>query len=424
MKMKSRWITGNFVRFLMGRTLSVLGGNMLRFALSLYILEQTGSAAEYGTVLALGYVPTILLSPLGGVLADRADRRAMMAALNAGYCALALGMAVCCAAGGPLRLLEGLLLASSVLRCLDAPVVQASVPLLSNGNIARANAATNQTVQLVGVLSPMLGSALYGALGGARLGVLLALCAALHALASGVALTLRIPRTRAEKRESAGAAVWKDIGEILRFAFVQRKELGRVMLFNALLTLLLNPFLAMGVTYTVSVRLVLPAVWNGTAQSVIGASTLLGCWLAGRAVGRFRVRQLYLLIIAAGAGLLPAALALVEGMPVAAAYVLTVLSGAVIVVLCYFAGVYITSGLQGACPGGMMGRMMALFTATNNLTNPVGTMLQGVIYDKLSGALPAVFAVMAAMVMLAAACSREIYAALDEKSVLTGAKAK
>ena len=179
MKMKSRWITGNFVRFLTGRTLSVLGGNMLRFALSLYILEQTGSAAEYGTVLALGYVPTILLSPLGGVLADRADRRAMMAALDAGYCALALGMAACCAAGGPLRLLEGLLLASSVLGCLDAPVVQASVPLLSNGNIARANAATNQTVQLVGVL--------------------LALCAALHAGAAGVALTLRIPRTRAEK---------------------------------------------------------------------------------------------------------------------------------------------------------------------------------------------------------------------------------
>lgn len=316
MKMKSRWITGNFARFLTGRTLSVLGGNMLRFALSLYILEQTGSAAEYGTVLALGYVPTILLSPLGGVLADRADRRAMMAALDAGYCALALGMAACCAAGGPLRLLEGLLLASSVLGCLDAPVVQASVPLLSNGNIARANAATNQTVQLVGVLSPMLGSALYGALGGARLGVLLAVCA----------------------------------------------------------------------------------------------------------VGRFRVRQLYLLIIAAGAGLLPAALALVEGMPVAAAYVLTVPSGAVIVVLCYFAGVYITSGLQGACPGGMMGRMMALFTATNNLTNPVGTMLQGVIYDKLSGALPAVFAAMAAMVMLAALCSRKIYAALDEKSALTGAQ--
>ena len=212
--------------------------------------------------------------------------------------------------------------------------------------------------------------------------------------------------------------MWKDLGEILRFAFVQRKELGRVMLFNALLTLLLNPFLARGVTYTVSVRLGLPAVWNGTAQSVIGASTLLGCWLAGRAVGRFRVRQLYLLFLATGAGLLPAALALVEGMPVAAAYGLTVLSGAVIVVLCYFAGVYIVSGLQGACPGGMMGRMMALYTATNNLTNPVGTLLQGILYDRLSGALPAVFAAMSAMVMLAAACSRRVYAALDEKSEL------
>ena len=389
MKTKSRWIRGNFVRFLTGRTLSVLGGNMLRFALSLYILEQTGSAAEYGTVLALGYVPTILLSPLGGVLADRADRRAMMAVLDAGYCALALMMAACCGLGVPLRALEGLLLASSVLGCLDAPVVQASVPLLSNGNIERANAATNQTVQLVGVLSPMLGSALYGELGGARLGALLAVCAALHAGAAFVALTLRIPRTEREGREGTGTAVWKNLREILRLAFVQRGELGRVMLFNALLTLLLNPFLAMGVTYTVSVRLGLPAVWNGTVQSIIGASTLPGCWLAGRAVGRFRVRQLYLLFLAAGAGLLPAALALAEGMPVVMAYALTVLSGTVIVVLCYFAGVYIVSGLQG------------------------------IIYDQLSGALPVVFTAMSAMVMLIAACSRRIYAALDEKSALT-----
>ena len=79
MNTKTGWITGNFMRFLTGRTLSVLGGNVLRFALSLYILEQTGSAAEYGTVLALGYLPVILLAPVGGVLADRVDRRAMMA---------------------------------------------------------------------------------------------------------------------------------------------------------------------------------------------------------------------------------------------------------------------------------------------------------------------------------------------------------
>ncbi|MGN1250084.1 MAG: hypothetical protein ACI4XW_08370, partial [Candidatus Spyradocola sp.] len=103
---------------------------------------------------------------------------------------------------------------------------------------------------------------------------------------------------------------------------------------------------------------------------------------------------------------------------------LTVLSGAVIVVLCYFAGVYIVSGLQGACPGGMMGRMMALYTATANLTNPVGTLLQGVIYDRLAAALPLVFTAMSAMVMLISASSRKIYAALDEKSALTGAQSK
>jgi MFS family permease len=42
------------------------------------VLEKTGSAAVFGTLLAVSMVPTILLTPFGGVLADRIDRRKIM----------------------------------------------------------------------------------------------------------------------------------------------------------------------------------------------------------------------------------------------------------------------------------------------------------------------------------------------------------
>ena len=61
---------------------SLIGNYTLKFALSMYVLEQTGSASIFAGLLALSLLPTILLSPFGGILADRADRRNIMVALD------------------------------------------------------------------------------------------------------------------------------------------------------------------------------------------------------------------------------------------------------------------------------------------------------------------------------------------------------
>lgn len=53
-----------------------------KLALSLYVLGSTGSAAIFAGLLSIATIPTILLSPLGGVLADRANRRNIMIGLD------------------------------------------------------------------------------------------------------------------------------------------------------------------------------------------------------------------------------------------------------------------------------------------------------------------------------------------------------
>ena len=80
--MKEKVFTRNFTLLLLGQIFSLLGNGALRFALSMYVLEKTGSAAVFGTLLAVSMVPTILLTPFGGVLADRMDRRAIMVGLD------------------------------------------------------------------------------------------------------------------------------------------------------------------------------------------------------------------------------------------------------------------------------------------------------------------------------------------------------
>ena len=83
----------NFVLLILGQVTSLFGNFILRLALSMYVLDATGSAAVFAGILSAAMVPTIMLSPLGGILADRADRRTVMVVLDA-----LTGASVLCAA--------------------------------------------------------------------------------------------------------------------------------------------------------------------------------------------------------------------------------------------------------------------------------------------------------------------------------------
>ena len=94
--MKKKGFGANFTLLAAGQGLSLLGNSVLDLALSMYVLEHTGSASVYGALLAAAMLPGILLAPLGGVLADRADRRRLMVwldLLNGGVALLCNGVA-------------------------------------------------------------------------------------------------------------------------------------------------------------------------------------------------------------------------------------------------------------------------------------------------------------------------------------------
>ena len=156
----------DFIIVLLGQIISLFGNAILRFALPLHLLRATGSAALFGGVSALSFAPMIVLSLLGGVLADRASKRKIMVAMDfcvALLCALFLllmdGLPVAAATAAFLMLLYG---ASG----LYQPAVQASMPALLRGEaLLRGNAAVNMVSTLDDLLGPALGGALFGLFG-------------------------------------------------------------------------------------------------------------------------------------------------------------------------------------------------------------------------------------------------------------------
>ncbi|WP_413372230.1 MFS transporter [Paenibacillus taichungensis] len=72
---------GSFGKFLMvwfGQLISTMGIGMTAFSLGVYAFEKTHMATAVALITLFTFLPNILLRPIGGVLADRFDRRTMM----------------------------------------------------------------------------------------------------------------------------------------------------------------------------------------------------------------------------------------------------------------------------------------------------------------------------------------------------------
>jgi MFS transporter, DHA3 family, macrolide efflux protein len=67
-----------FKLLVLGQFISSIGSGLTDFGLAIYILSLTGSVMATSIVSICAFLPAILLAPIGGVLADRYDRKLMM----------------------------------------------------------------------------------------------------------------------------------------------------------------------------------------------------------------------------------------------------------------------------------------------------------------------------------------------------------
>ena len=193
-------LSRDFVLLVAGQGISLFGNVMLRFAMSMWVLDETGSATIFASVLAISIVPTILLSPFGGVLADRVNRRTIMVALDAISAVLVLASAIVFATTGfhivAIATMQVLL---AVLGAFETPTVQTALPQMFRqygpATMRQGMAVINQVQQLSSLLPSFLGGVLY-AMFGIRLMMIIAIASFAGAAALECFIRLSAPATR------------------------------------------------------------------------------------------------------------------------------------------------------------------------------------------------------------------------------------
>lgn len=283
-----------------GEAVSLIGSGLTRFALGVWVYQQTGSATHFAMLSLAAVLPGILLSPLAGALADRYHRGRLMIFGNTGA-GLGTLIIVFLLFSGEIHIWHLYLvnILSSSFSAFQWPAFTASVTLLvPRKHLGRASGMTQGGEAVAQLISPALSGMLMGIIG--IKGILLTDCVSfLFALVT--LLVVRIPdasKTAAEDKAKASLLVeavfgWKYICTrpglfgLLVFFFINNFFSGVV---NVLITPLglsitsvtvLGTILSVGGIGFVAGALVM-SVWGGPKRlilGVLGFSVSGGLWI-------------------------------------------------------------------------------------------------------------------------------------------------
>jgi MFS family permease len=357
----------------MGAFTSTTGTWMQMVAESWLVLSLTGSAFYLGLTGFLGELPLILFSLVGGVVADRVERRKML--LGSQYvqmtCAFILTILV---AFGWVRIQHLLILVFIVgtARSFGAPAYQALIPnLVKRETLANAIALNSIQFNLARVLGPLLA-------GVALAGVGATLCFALNGV-SFLAVIVSLYLIRSSFRpDPTTDSVWSGMRK--GFSFVKSKGalwqlsvLGFVTTFCGIPLVTLLPIFARDIFH-------IGSTGYSTMMAVSGAGAVSGALLyaAFSSVSRRGYLTLRVQLVFASSLVL---FALSRSLMVS--YLILFFAGICLMTL--FAS--ITSLVQLTTTEEMRGRVMSIFMLAFRGGMPVGNLVAGFLASQYSPAL-------------------------------------
>ena len=401
---KEKLFTRNFTLLILGQVSSLTGNYTLKFALSMYVLEQTGSASIFAGMLSAALLPTVLLSPFGGILADRANRKHIMVALDAlsGLSVLAAGLLL--PLGRELWVIGALLVLLSVLAAFESPTVQACVPqMVSPQNLVQGNVVVSQVSAVTSLVTPFLGSLFYTAFG---IGPVFAAAVVCFWLTALLECMIHLEHQKPPRTAGIGAIVREDLAVSAHFLRREQPDILKLLLLAALAGMFVSGTAVVGFPYLVRTVLGLSATYYGAAESAMGAAAILGSLCAGLLGKKLRVRDLSAIFLSFGLSLFPIGLSFLLPVGRMARYGVLLFFFCVCQLgVCIFSTYAITL-IQQRTPKQLMGKVMSCVFTLSMCAQPVGQVVYGALFDCFSDSVYWVLIPTGMLICLIAVASR------------------
>ena len=360
-----------------GQAVSLVGSQLVQFALIWYLTRETGSAIVLTTATLVGMLPQVFIGPIAGSIVDRGNRRRIMILSDSAIALVTLALALLFALGlAEIWHIYAMLFLRSLGGAFHGPSFMASTSLMvPKQHLARIQ-GFNQTLQGgLNIFSAPVGAFLLGIM--PMQGILaIDVVTALLAVVSLLLVAIPQPEREPLPDGQAPATIWQDIKKGMRYVLDWR-GLTIILVMATLLNFLLTPAFSL-LPLVVTNHFNAGAIELGWLEAGFGVGVVLGGLLLGL-WGGFKRRIVTAISGLIGLGLGVVLLGLVPSTGLGIAI------GAM-----FLAGVMqpITNGslgaiLQAAVDPGMQGRVFTLTTTVATAISPLGLLIAGPLSEVL-----------------------------------------
>lgn len=385
--MNQKLFSKDFILVIIGQIISLFGNATIRFALPLYLLNQTGSSVIYGNVTACAFIPAILLSPVGGILADRVNKRNVMVILDFFTAISIFVFSLLFLHVNLILVLTIMLMLLYSIAGIYQPSVQASIPaLVSQSNYMAANSIVNVINSFATLIGPIFGGILYSTYG---LKCVLWVCMVCFVLSAIMELFIKIPFVKQDSNRGICRMAIKDFSESIRFIRKEKPVIGKVLLVVCGINLFLSAMIMVGMPYIITEVLNLGELQVnkllGYAEGMLAAGGLIGGICTGIFANKLVIKRAGRLIIVCALFVFPMGVFLLLFSSGFINYLVMILCGFMIMIFSTVFAVQMLSFVQVETPQHLIGKVMSVVLTISMCAQPLGNALYGILFEWCEG---------------------------------------
>ena len=375
----------DFCLLMCGKLVSLVGSQMQAFALSLYILETTGSPLQFSMVFATQFIPMIVIQPVAGVLVDRFDRKKIIVGLDflSGICVGIFAFIFKTKEAftlGPACILVAILAAISA---VFQPAVISSVPVIVNREkLIPANTINAFIMSAGAVIAPAIAGTIFEKYG---LFFVLLLNSISFILSAISEMFIRIPMVEKHNSKFSFHEFKEDFMGGLRFVLSSRTMIGIIGIAFAL-NLVIDAVADTAPTTMLEQILNASKEQQGYLKTIAFISMLVApvvCGLLAKKMSMKKVLYTSVVVI----GFFTAAFSVVVFLNSIFTFNFMVPYMAILIILFFLkmletlGSISLSTACQQEAPREMLGRVGTLMSTSMTASAPIGVIVFGVIYE-------------------------------------------
>jgi len=343
-------------------------------------LNISGSASLYGLAMGLPVIAFIIMTPIGGIMADRLKKNRLMFWLDVSITAVIVGyMLISGLFAEVVPIVVVKLLAFNAIQSIYMATTASSISLLvPSDKLASGNAI----IMVVNTLSMTGGMAVAGILYD-RFGLfpILIGCAVCFIVTAIADLFIRIPYTKQETSDGVVQIVKGDLTAALQFV-KEKPVISRCIMPIFIMEFVFGSMIMIGLPVLITVHLGMSMAHVGVALAIMMFGGVVGGIAAGVLGTRLNIPRGFVFVMIGILCSVPMGLILIFDVPQMLAYAAIVAAGTVFVFVGKVFSLAVMTYIQVETPPELIGKVLSVLMIVPSIGQSIGYPLQGWLFQE------------------------------------------